>query len=122
MHFFSRRKATPVKNTENIEGAERKEDQNAAVMSYASLHDGMNGFRGNHLYDHVQDNVYDAPYGDHLTDNNAYNHSQSGDSDTTYEPEPGVHGNGAVVTINGVAVRWEILSFKVPKFLYLCWM
>lgn len=96
----------PVKNTENIEGAERKEDQNAAVMSYASLHDGTNGVRGNHIYDHVQDNVYDAPYGDNLTDNHTYNQSQSGDSDTTYEPEPQTgYGPNAVVTINGVAVR-----------------
>lgn len=53
-----RRKATPVKNTENIEGAERKEDQNAAVMSYATLHDA----NGRHMYDHVTDNVYDSPY------------------------------------------------------------
>lgn len=30
-------KSRPVKNTENVQGAERKEDQNAAVMSYSSL-------------------------------------------------------------------------------------
>lgn len=89
-----------------MEGAERKEDQSAAVMSYSSLHDGTNGLRGNHLYDHVQGNMYNTPYGDHLTDNNTYNRSQSGDSDTTYEPEPqSGHGPNAVVTINGVAVR-----------------
>jgi hypothetical protein len=75
-------------------------------MSYASLHDGTNGIRGHNLYDHVQDNVYDAPYGDHFTDNHTYNQSQSGDSDTTYEPEPQMgYGPNAVVTINGVAVR-----------------
>lgn len=32
-----RNKARPVKNTENVQGAESKEDQNAAVMSYSSL-------------------------------------------------------------------------------------
>lgn len=32
-----RNKARPVKNTENVQAAERKEDQNAAVMSYSSL-------------------------------------------------------------------------------------
>lgn len=32
-----RNKARPVKNTENVQAAERKEDQNAAVMSYSTL-------------------------------------------------------------------------------------
>lgn len=32
-----RNKARPVKNSENVQAAERKEDQNAAVMSYSSL-------------------------------------------------------------------------------------
>lgn len=32
-----RNKARPVKNTENVQGAESKEDANAAVMSYSSL-------------------------------------------------------------------------------------
>lgn len=32
-----RNKARPVKNTENVQAAETKEDQNAAVMSYSSL-------------------------------------------------------------------------------------
>lgn len=32
-----RNKARPVKNTENVQAAERKEDQNAAVMSYSNL-------------------------------------------------------------------------------------
>lgn len=91
------RKATPVKNTENIEGAERKEDQNAAVMSYATLHDT----NGRHLYDHVTDNVYDSPYSEHLSDNTVY--GRRSDTDSAYEPEP--TGPNAVVTINGVAVR-----------------
>lgn len=37
MVVLHRNKARPVKNTENIQAAERKEDQNAAVMSYSSL-------------------------------------------------------------------------------------
>lgn len=32
-----RNKARPIKNTENIQAAEKKEEQNAAVMSYSSL-------------------------------------------------------------------------------------
>lgn len=91
------RKATPVKNTENIEGAERKEDQNAAVMSYAALHDT----NGRHIYDHVSDNVYDSPYSESLAENAAY--GRRSDTDSAYEPEP--TGPSAVVTINGVAVR-----------------
>lgn len=37
MVVLHRNKARPVKNTENVQAAERKEDQNAAVMSYSSL-------------------------------------------------------------------------------------
>lgn len=56
---FYRRKATPVKNTENIQAAERKEDQNAAVMSYSSLNDGTS----NRMYENVpEDGLYDSPY------------------------------------------------------------
>lgn len=86
-----------MKNTENIEGAERKEDQNAAVMSYATLHDT----NGRHIYDHVTDNLYDSPYSESLAENTAY--GRQGDTDSAYEPEPA--GPSAVVTINGVAVR-----------------
>lgn len=95
--FVFRRKATPVKNTENIEGAERKEDQSAAVMSYATLHDT----NGRHIYDHVTDNLYDSPYSESLAENAAY--GRRSDTDSAYEPEP--TGPSAVVTINGVAVR-----------------
>lgn len=86
-----------MKNTENIEGAERKEDQNAAVMSYATLHDANN----RHIYDHVSDNVYDAPYSERIATNSTY--GRRSDTDSPYEPEP--RGPNAVVTINGVAVR-----------------
>ncbi|KAJ2954182.1 hypothetical protein O0L34_g2416 [Tuta absoluta] len=100
--YLRLRKATPVKNTENVEGAERKEENNAAVMSYATLHD-----TGRHLYDRVGDNVYDSPYAEHVADNAAYAHHTRRDADSPspspYEPEP--TGRGAVVTINGVAVR-----------------
>lgn len=37
MVVLHRNKARPVKNTENVQAAETKEDQNAAVMSYSSL-------------------------------------------------------------------------------------
>lgn len=35
--FLHRNKARPVKNTENVQAAETKEDRNASVMSYATL-------------------------------------------------------------------------------------
>lgn len=89
--YLRLRKETPVKNTENIEGATRKEDQNAAVMSYATLNDGT----GNHnnIYEniHETEDMYDAPY----------------EETSHYEPSPiSRRMNGsATVTINGVAVR-----------------
>lgn len=59
MTYLFRRKATPVKNTENVQAAERKEDQNAAVMSYATLNDGTT----NTMYENVpEDGLYDSPY------------------------------------------------------------
>lgn len=77
------RKATPVKNTENIEGAVRKEEQTAAVMSYASLSDS-----GDNIYENVAENTYDSPY-----------------DTATYYTEPSEGGPTPTVTINGVAVR-----------------
>lgn len=48
-----------MKNTENVQAAERKEDQNAAVMSYATLNDGT----PNTMYENVpEDGLYDNPY------------------------------------------------------------
>lgn len=96
--YLRLRKPTPVKNTENIEGALRKEDQNAAVMSYASLNGGSSYGMPSHpnMYENVNDteNMYDAPYevSEHLSHH--------------YEPSP-VRRNisGPMVTINGVAVQ-----------------
>lgn len=51
--FLHRNKARPVKNTENVQAAEHKDEQNAAVMSYSSLENGRHNFdlpnRGNLL-------------------------------------------------------------------------
>ena len=91
-----RRKATPVKNTENVEGATRKEDQNAAVMSYATLNDGNSYGMPNHpnIYENIHENTYDAPY-----EETPYRHHH-------YEPTPISRGTlRPMVTINGVAVR-----------------
>jgi len=98
--YLKLRKAEPVKNTENVEAAERKEDRNAAVMSYATLSDRNNGIHigaVNHhhpnIYENMHDeNMYDAPYEETSRDSG------------TYEPEPEPRRSN-VVTINGVAVR-----------------
>lgn len=88
-----RRKPVAIKNTENVEGAERKEDRNAAVMSYATLSD-RNGYSHSNIYENIHDeNMYDAPYEE-------ANHSSG-----TYEPEPSDRHTENSITINGVAVR-----------------
>lgn len=92
--FQFRRKPVPVKNTENVEGAERKEDRNAAVMSYATLSD-RNSYNStvNNTYENIHDeNLYDSPYGE-------------GKHYSAYEPEPMRKTTDDAITINGVAVR-----------------
>ncbi|XP_067002634.2 P-selectin [Anabrus simplex] len=96
--YLRLRKATPVKNTENIQGALRKEDQNAAVMSYATLNGGGGYGMPNHpnIYENIHDgeNMYDAPY------------EVTGHRNNHYEPTPiGREISSPMVTINGVAVR-----------------
>lgn len=99
--FFNRRKATPVKNTENIEGAVRKEEQGTAVMSYATLNDRNGGYQGAHpnMYENVHEGEYDAPYED------SGHHRSVSSGSSHYEPSPVGVRNGNVVTINGVSVR-----------------
>lgn len=107
-----------MKNTENVQAAERKEDQNAAVMSYSSLENqranfdlhsrpGMTTFNTFHspaknntpnqplrttenIYDQIpSETMYDQPYEMRV-------------NDEMYEPEP---NRGNVITINGISVR-----------------
>lgn len=89
---FSRRKPVPVKNTENVEGAERKEDRNAAVMSYATLSDRSN-YSINNTYENMPDeNLYDSPYEEAKRYNVGY-------------VVPAEKITEDAVTINGVAIR-----------------
>lgn len=85
-----RRKAKPIKNTENIQAANKKEEEGAAAMSYASLSDG----NASNIYEHIpgnEDSMYDSPY----------------EGLSHYEPSPtySCANSAATVTINGVAVR-----------------
>lgn len=88
-----------MKNTENIAGAVRKEEQGTAVMSYATLSD-RNGYgaRPNMYAGDSNEGVYDAPYEESPR-------SLSSGGSSHYEPSPVGGRNGATVTINGVAVR-----------------
>jgi len=87
-----------VKNTENIAGAVRKEEQGTAVMSYATLSD-RNGYgaRPNMYAGDGTEAMYDAPYEEapRIISSGASSH---------YEPSP-VGTRNAGITINGVAVR-----------------
>lgn len=84
-----RKKPKPVKNTENVQGANKKEEEGAAAMSYASLSDG----NASNIYEHIpgsEESMYDSPY----------------EGLSHYEPSPiSGRSNAATVTINGVAVR-----------------
>jgi len=87
--YLRLRRETPVKNTENVEGAVRKEEQSAAVMSYATL---SNGNHHNNIYDNIRghEEMYDSPY----------------EQTSHYEPSPvSRRSSKATVTINGVAVN-----------------
>ncbi|XP_054274093.1 sushi, von Willebrand factor type A, EGF and pentraxin domain-containing protein 1-like [Macrosteles quadrilineatus] len=89
--YLRLRKERPVKNTENVEGAVRKEEQNAAVMSYATLSNNTTNHHNN-IYDNIHDNeeMYDSPY----------------EQTSHYEPSPiSRRSSKATVTINGVAVN-----------------
>ncbi|XP_029047436.1 E-selectin isoform X3 [Osmia bicornis bicornis] len=99
--YLRLRKATPVKNTENVQAAERKEDQNAAVMSYATLNDGT----PNTMYENVpEDGLYDNPYSmSGSTYGYGSNMRRHYGRTGHYEAEPVSNRNG--ITINGVSVR-----------------
>ncbi|XP_075158690.1 CUB and Sushi multiple domains furrowed [Haematobia irritans] len=114
--FIHRNKARPVKNTENVQAAETKDERNAAVMSYSTLEANtrmhmdngppatFNTFHGagralangngtsgrENIYDQIpNEQFYDAPY-------------EMRNNDEVYEPEPPASN---VITINGISVR-----------------
>jgi hypothetical protein len=115
-----RNKSRPVKNTENVQAAERKEDQNAAVMSYSSLENQRANFDLHNRPGMTTFNTFHSP----VKVNNTMSHPASSTSeniydqipsetmydqpyemrvnDEMYEPEP---NRGNVITINGISVR-----------------
>jgi hypothetical protein len=90
----------PVKNSENVQGAEVKEETRAAVMSYATLSENPYN-RGPNIYENIAEtNTYDTPY-----EAARNGRRDSGDSGH-YEPSPTpTRQESNNVTINGVAVR-----------------
>ena len=126
--FLHRNKARPVKNTENVQAAEYKEDQNAAVMSYSSLENGRMNFDLTNRSNLTTFNTFQSPPPPNRTNNNSLSNNNSISSrnnneniydqipneqyydapyemrsnEEVYEPEP-MRGN--VITINGISVR-----------------
>jgi len=89
-----------VKNSENVQGAEVKEETRAAVMSYATLSENPYN-RGPHIYENIAEtNTYDTPY----EATTRAGRRDSGDSGH-YEPSPTPTRQESTVTINGVSVR-----------------
>lgn len=111
-----------MKNSENVQAAERKEDQNAAVMSYSSLENQRASFDLHNRTGMATFNTFQAPArnnhnGNVSADNslrseNIYDQIPSEQmydqpyemrvNDEMYEPEP---NRGNIITINGISVR-----------------
>ncbi|XP_017853153.1 sushi, von Willebrand factor type A, EGF and pentraxin domain-containing protein 1 [Drosophila busckii] len=128
--FLYRNKARPVKNTENVQAAETKDERNAAVMSYSTLEANnrmhmdnnpsatFNTFQGGLTRRNLSNNNnnnninHNGDGGDNNRSENIYDqipNEQFYDApyemrtnDEVYEPEP-VASN--VITINGISVR-----------------
>lgn len=113
-----------MKNSENVQAAERKEDQNAAVMSYSSLENQRANFDLHNRTGMATFNTFQAPpvrnsnvnsnvsSDNSLRSENIYDQIPSEQmydqpyemrvNDEMYEPEP---NRGNVITINGISVR-----------------
>ena len=111
-----------MKNSENVQAAERKEDQNAAVMSYSSLENQRANFDLHNRTGMATFNTFQAPTRSNnnsqqsndnsLRSENIYDQIPSETmydqpyemrvNDEMYEPEP---NRGNVITINGISVR-----------------
>lgn len=113
-----------MKNSENVQAAERKEDQNAAVMSYSSLENQRANFDLHNRTGMATFNTFQAPPVRNSSSNNNASNDNSLRSeniydqipseqmydqpyemrvnDEMYEPEP---NRGNVITINGISVR-----------------
>lgn len=122
----SRNKSRPVKNSENVQAAERKEDQNAAVMSYSSLENQRANFDLHNRTGMATFNTFQAPARTNHNENDNNNLSNENSlrseniydqipseqmydqpyemrvNDEMYEPEP---NRGNIITINGISVR-----------------
>ena len=118
-----------MKNTENIQAAERKEDQNAAVMSYSSLENNRPNFDLHNRIGVATFNTFQSPIRNGGANNNnaSQQNNNSGSMRSTeniydqipneqfydapyemrtneevYEPEPRASTG---ITINGISVR-----------------
>lgn len=116
-----------MKNTENIQAAETKEDQNAAVMSYSSLENNRHNLDMHSRIGVATFNTFQAPQlrnNNNLSSNNNHNNNirateniydqipseqyydapyEMRSNEEVYEPEPNHNTN--IITINGISVR-----------------
>ncbi|XP_055388118.1 sushi, von Willebrand factor type A, EGF and pentraxin domain-containing protein 1 [Condylostylus longicornis] len=93
--FIYRNKQLPVKNSENVQAAESKEDRSAAVVSYSAFelsNSAENNLKtsNDNVYNDAEQWQYDTPY-------------EIKNNDEVYEPEP--YNGLNSITINGLAVR-----------------
>jgi hypothetical protein len=111
-----------VKNSENVQAAERKEDQNAAVMTYSSLENQRANFDLHNRTGMATFNTFQAPVRNSSNSNQSSDNSLRSENiydqipseqmydqpyemrvnDEMYEPEP---NRGNIITINGISVR-----------------
>lgn len=115
-----------MKNTENIQAAERKEDQNAAVMSYSSLENSRANFDLHNRIGVATFNTFQTPLRNNTNSLSSNNTSlrtteniydqipneqyydapyEMRQNDEVYEPEPEGNHNTNIITINGISVR-----------------
>lgn len=115
-----------MKNSENVQAAERKEDQNAAVMSYSSIENQRANFDLQNRNGMATFNTFQTPARTNHNTNDNTNLSNENSlrseniydqipseqmydqpyemrvNDEMYEPEP---NRGNIITINGISVR-----------------
>lgn len=102
-------KARPVKNTENVQAAERKEDQNAAVMSYSSLEGNPHNRPALDLTSRATFNTFQPPSRAAST-----NGSAAGATNGTLRPG----GGGSNGTTPGTLAKPVPLSLASPSNLW----
>ncbi|XP_058127402.1 sushi, von Willebrand factor type A, EGF and pentraxin domain-containing protein 1 [Anopheles ziemanni] len=110
--FLHRNKARPVKNTENVQAAEHKEDQNAAVMSYSSLENGRHNFDLTNRGGLVTFNTFHQAGGPHPPPPSQLTH---GSSNNNNHLSSSINNNNSVNNNNGSLRGGENIYDQIPS-------